>query len=65
MPRDVQELGKLQKDTLPACNCFQLSRFPKPDVFVPLVTLSDSLPQVFEFVNFLHQQHPLTRVLLV
>lgn len=65
MPRDVQELGKLQMNPVPAFSFFQLSRFPKADVFVSLVTLSDSLPQVLEFVNFLHQQHPLTTVLQV
>lgn len=44
MPRGVQGLGKLQMNTLPASSCFQLSRFPKPDAFVSLVTLSDSPP---------------------
>ena len=65
MPRDVQELGKLQMNTLPASSCLQFSRLPKPDVFVSLVTLSDSFPQVLEFANFLRQQHAFTRVLEV
>jgi len=34
MPRDVQGLGKLQINTLPVFSWFELSRFPKPDVFL-------------------------------
>lgn len=43
MPRAVQGLGKLQMNTLSASSCFQLSRLPKPDVFVSLVTPGVSL----------------------
>lgn len=59
MPEDVQGLGKFQLNT-PASSCFELCRFPKTDVFVIYVNLSDSLPQVLELGNFLHRQHPLT-----
>lgn len=33
MPKDVQRPGKFQLNT-PASSCFELSRFPKTDVFV-------------------------------
>lgn len=45
MPKDVQGPGTLQLNAVPASSCFECSRFPKPDVVVFSVNLSDSLPK--------------------